>query len=251
MGNSPINNTDPTGHMRTECGGSREECGGYGSGENTNKKIDLKDYGITADPNQWDDDQQKSMAGQIDRIAQKMWFSYYQYCNQTCGYHDYFSLFRAIFGPLTITRDTLGGGSAWAGDLGYIRVHANGYPLSGMNIGLLTHEFGHKFDNKLASAGSNALIDEPLAFQYAVRGNDFDRSELGYQGNAKPFVYHFVGDPPDGPGEDFADEYYNWVNQGVQSGSVTLGFSDNDFGHARYNWIDNRMGAWIYRAAGG
>ena len=88
-------------------------------------------------------------------------------------------------------------------------------------------------------------------FQYAERGIAFDRSTQGYQGNAKPFVYHFVGDPPDGAGEDFADEYYNWVYQGVQSGSVTLGFAANGYGDARYNWIDNRMGAWTYNAAGG
>jgi hypothetical protein len=136
-------------------------------------------------------------------------------------------------------------------------VHGNGYPLSGINIGLLTHEFGHKFNEVLGWLPANTLADTSLSaggivFQKGILHVSFKRSEQGYQGQGidKPYVYHFVGTSDDGPGEDLADEFYNWVYQGVQSGPYTLGFADNPAGQARYEWIDDRMGEWIYFAAG-
>jgi hypothetical protein len=97
----------------------------------------------------------------------------------------------------------------------------------------MMHEFSHLFDNRIAG---------PKYASTLLNGNGrFTRDMTKYRSEGFPDVQHFYGDPAGCGGttscEDFGDMGMNWVRDS---------FANNLQGHAAYEWMDARMGGWIY-----
>jgi hypothetical protein len=242
VGNRPLNATDPTGHRQTECDPG-ENCGG----RNTplqDLSTNSEDYGLTFEG--WSEDSQKAIMREVQLMALKFWTAYWSYLGSMCqtasciglktfsgGAED---LFHAVFGNIT-WKLTTQDGSCDAGTLecgnfvkNYTEKNGTGAEI---HNGTMIHEFSHLFDNRIAGPKyASTLLND---------NGRFKRDMTKYRSEGFPDVQHFYGDPNGCGGttscEDFGDMGMNWVRNS---------FASNDSGIAAYDWMDDRMGGWIY-----
>jgi len=105
------------------------------------------------------------------------------------------------------------------------------------------HEFGHVFDNRYNSLTSdtNAYGEDIGASGWVP--SDWEGNSAGYQCDTYPCLQHPASDPTL-PGhdlsEEFADMYLNWV---LDANPIypQNGFTYDEMGNARRNWMDNSI----------
>ena len=156
-------------------------------------------------------------------------------------------LFQEVFGNVTWTYDaSMGGCDASERKCG---TETKDYLTDPEDKGLLTHEFGHLFDHKITGEfgyGRNVLYNSTITDKNGkyvegkpIGGGAWARMPDGYGGTGRPYMQHPITMDALGKtqGEDFADMFMNWVQNS---------FADNAAGRARYDWMDARMGAWVF-----
>ncbi len=111
---------------------------------------------------------------------------------------------------------------------------------------LFTHEFGHTFAQEYGNRPYFALDDTQLIDQdgnwvFGTHpGGSYERTLLGYQGDAPPYMYHGRRNWTDwdsnvnnvARNEDYADMFMNWVYNSFDSSGGLLGA-----GNQRYDWM--------------
>jgi RHS repeat-associated protein len=183
-------------------------------------------------------------------------------CGGACYNMTEQGLFRQVFGDTTISRDftrpmitdpNTGQSRDWW-ECSAASMSCYGSPGASssarltrpVNSGLITHEFGHRFDYAIGYAGRNSLEQDTIwdASGRFVTGVNpatgaYERTATGYQCGTNPCMQHPLnfGDANDRRGsEDFADMYMIWVH-----GT----FADNLAGRARNNWMNVNMAEWV------
>ncbi len=115
------------------------------------------------------------------------------------------------------------------------------------------HQSAFRLFNGFTEGNPNLVIDvyastvvfhnyaDDAAEGIPIGGGAWERRNDGYAGTGRPDMQHPLTMPGSCPGpsacEDFADMFMNWAQNS---------FADNDAGRARYDWMDARMGSWVY-----
>jgi RHS repeat-associated protein len=206
---------------------------------------------------------EQSILLQVTEISNRLWDVYSSMADKA-------TLFRAVFGPVTIQQNY---GDDDQDPPCITRSDGENYKIDCYSLvnndlqefiwtGMIIHEFGHIFDNRIGNGASLDLYNDTELTSIIGGGIDpitgnWRRVVEGYQGSgeAKPFVQHYVSDPSGTAyNEDFADMFMNWVETGQllynhqDNTTYRLGFSSDIAGNARYNWINQRMVGWIQEA---
>jgi hypothetical protein len=244
--NNPIRFNDPTGHL-CEPG----DC--YSSGESNDKD----DLGVTLKG--WSDENKAAAQKELKLLANRLKNAYDKFrlncrramddCSDTPAMNAS-QIFQQVFGNLTWTRDTSGYGGCDASEY-TCGSETNDYATDPDDVGLLTHEFGHLFDHRITGSfgygrnvlGKSTILDANGKYVEGIPigGGAWKRYEDGYAGTGRPHMQHPLdmggGCPGSSACEDFADMFMNWAQNS---------FADNAAGQARYDWMDARMGSWVY-----
>jgi len=254
VGNNPINFTDPSGH--TSCSDipneqAKQYCEDQGGVPGFGIDIlPAESYGITLS-NGWSDSNKQNVMTEVATIAKKLTEAYSNFCGAYTFIHcetfsSSASLFSAVLGGIAVTydptRENMPCDANTSGQITCGTLAQSGIPL--LNIGpnplailyhQITAEFGHVFNARLhfdpsAEEGNSIWI------------KNGSRRPQGYIGGGivQPYVHHTFNDKNIGCGptcEDYADMFMNYIYSS---------FSPDDYGDARYAWMNQRVGGWIY-----
>jgi hypothetical protein len=217
------------------------------------------DYGVTLSG--WSDANAAIVMDEVAMAAQRLLDAYEAYCGQSmyCPYlGDAAALFQAVFGSLSISYSI---NHEWTpcdvahGTIADMTCGAlAGYALDNLMKHQITHELGHLFNRAIGGIGVSELHDSTITTSLGifvsgmlngsyVRGRGGPEHAGGYACNHMPCVQHSWADAMGlTADEDYADMFMNWAwDSFAPSPDVMV--------HARYQWMDNRMGAWIYTAS--
>jgi RHS repeat-associated protein len=251
--NNPLNLIDPSGHR--ECGDS-EDCIDPLTHEPDSSLIpsNLVEF----DGGNWTPEEMETVRAGAWRVAVALYLA--------SG--DQFSspqeAFLSVYGgavKFSKTGTSAGNLGKWDRDqetgqhIIYVNEQTDGAKITGYKQGTMwvAHELGHAFNASLSpnqtepdSSYGQGLID--LAQEGVWVGEDrisgatnseswlgdYERElNKGYKSDTGPHIQNPQGVPAS---EDFADMFSNWVHRS---------FTSDDFGQARYNFMQDHMSNWI------
>ena len=241
--NSPLRFTDPTGHR--ECGQRDLDCDNPLPHEITGSLVSFRrdDTWLAAEKATFQDGAMQLAQALFEVAGDK--------------YNSPREVFRAVYGGAVEIR-RIGKSCAEAFDNSTYTCYAS---ASAHHINIYTnadghiegytmwvmHELFHSFNGNAIPAGETAgqpyldLTANPIKVgdETISPANGLPRTHDGYRwgeggaGDETPYVNSWDNY---GVGEDFADMGANWAAKS---------FASDDYGAARYNWMDGRMQGWI------
>ena len=178
-------------------------------------------------------------------------------------------IFREMFGTPTLTLKEQGETGTWYCTAGGYGAQCEPLARGRISSELMAHELGHTFNARIANNLGNGLDvhgeDRTEYFRrlqldpyenlrrsqitaevggeviHVTGRNDqgvFERTDHGYASLGPPWQQHSIrwDDNGNTPNEDFADMFLGWAFDG---------FSDDEAGTARFEWMEDNMPDWI------